>query len=114
MTLAILVLIFALLVTTLDWVHFRKDYRRVLYLEILGFVFILTLALYPERFNDFAHRLGIGRGVDMIIYPLLVWLFREALWSRVRYMRQQRELTLLVRKTAMNHCARIDSPQNPS
>lgn len=102
MSLAILVCLVAIGVGFIDWVYLRRTSKRALWLEFLGFATILILSLRPAGFTAFANALGIGRGVDMIIYPLLVWLFREAILGRIRFYRQRQELTRLIRQLAVD------------
>ncbi len=105
MMLGILVCALAVGIGLLDWISIRRESKRILMLEYVGFTGIFLLATFPDRFNALAAMVGVGRGVDMIIYPLLVWLFREAILSRVRYHQQQREITRLVRAIAVEACA---------
>jgi small membrane protein len=102
MMLAIFICIVILLVGALDWVAFRRSNRRVLSLELLGFSVVFVLSMKPDWFNHLAQSVGIGRGVDLLTYPMLIWLFREAVVGRVRYRKQRDEITQLVRALAVN------------
>ncbi|HTL12692.1 MAG TPA: DUF2304 domain-containing protein [Bdellovibrionota bacterium] len=101
MILAFLVLGLSVVMGAVDWVSTKRESRRILLLEYAGFTGVFLLALNPDGFNRAAAAVGVGRGVDLIIYPLVVWLFREAILSRVRYHQQQREITRLVRALAV-------------
>ena len=101
MTLAIIVLLAAILVGTLDWLRFGKMFRRAMLLQTAGFLIIALMAFRSDLFTELAHFVGVGRGVDLLIYPLLVWLFREAVMSRVRHLRYTREITELTRLVAI-------------
>ena len=101
MILAIIVCTLILVVGALDWITFRHSNRRALALELFGFSIVLVLALRPEWFNLLATKFGIGRGVDLLTYPMLIWLFREAIVGRVRYRKQREEITKVVRDLAI-------------
>ena len=42
-----------------------------------------------------AHFVGIGRGVDFFLYPLVIWLVRESLLNRQRRWEDSERLTEL-------------------
>jgi hypothetical protein len=63
--------------------------------------------LWPDLLTRVAHLVGIGRGVDVVIYLVLIWLFREAVLSRVRYHRERKEMTELVRQLAMRSSVEV-------
>lgn len=100
MTLAVVITLMVLVVAMVDFAAFRKQQPRALVLELLGFVGIIVLAFWSDGISALAKLVGIGRGVDLIIYPMLIWLFREAVLGRVRYHRQQAHITKLLRKMA--------------
>jgi hypothetical protein len=88
-------------ILVLDWVYLRKAHRRVFSLEIFGFSLVSITLFFPEIVISLADTLGIGRGVDLLIYPLLIWLFREAVLSRVRYFKLEQEISKLVQLVAV-------------
>jgi hypothetical protein len=98
--LAVIITIIVVVIGIVDFAAFRKQQPRALVLEALGFVGIVVLAFWSDGISTLAKVVGIGRGVDLIIYPMLIWLFREAVLGRVRYHRQQAHITKLLRKTA--------------
>ena len=101
-TLGILISAVFLAVFVIDWIYLRRSHRRAILLEVAGFSVILLVTVRADWFTRIAASLGIGRGVDLLIYPMLVWLFREAVLGRVRYFRQQTEITGLVRRQAVD------------
>lgn len=99
--LAILICAIVAVVVVVDFAAFRDKHPRALMLELAGFVGIIVLAFWSDGVAELARVVGIGRGVDLIIYPMMIWLFREAVLGRVRYHRQQRLITDLTREIAL-------------
>ena len=106
MALAVIVLAFV------DWVYLRKQYSRVFFLELAGFMIVVCAALKPDWLTLLAHTLGIGRGVDLLIYTVLIWLFRESILGRVRYHRQRSQLTHLVRQIAKADGVKVNAEKH--
>jgi hypothetical protein len=75
--------------------------RRLLYVQLLVFVVGGVLILFPEIARRLAHAVGIGRGVDFVIYPVVIWLVRESLLTRRRRMEEEERLTELARAVAI-------------
>jgi len=82
-----------------DFVTLARN-RRLLLLQALVFALGATLIVYPEIARRLAHFVGIGRGVDFVLYPLVIWLVRESLLSRRRRHEEQEKVTELVRALA--------------
>lgn len=104
------VFLFALvaLLLLLDLVTLRKAARKILILETLAFAAALVLIVRQDLANWMAHQVGLWRGVDFVIYPLMVWLFREALMSRhARWVEAQR-LDRFVRAVAIRDARIFD------
>jgi hypothetical protein len=83
-----------------DWTTRSKN-RRLLYVQLTVFVGGGVLILFPEIAQRLAHLVGIGRGVDFVIYPVVIWLVRESLLSRRRRREEEERLTELVRAIAI-------------
>lgn len=79
----------------------RARYRRLLYLQLVVFATGAVLILFPEIARRLAHAVGIGRGVDFVIYPVVIWLVRESLLTRRRRREEEERLTELVRAIAI-------------
>jgi hypothetical protein len=81
----------------------RAGVRRGPHLWIEGAVFLVgaVLIVYPEIARRLARLVGIGRGVDFVIYPLVIWLVRESLVHRRRRHEDEARLTELVRALAI-------------
>lgn len=82
-----------------DAVTLEKN-RRLLLLQVLVFAIGGSLIVYPEIARRLAHAVGIGRGVDFVLYPLVIWLVRESLVSRRRRLADEQRVTELVRALA--------------
>lgn len=96
-----------------DYARLRRNGSRVIALEI--FVFgcgALTIAI-PTISQTLAAWGGVGRGVDAIIYILLVWLVRESIMTRQRRWEESRKFTSLVRAVAVRDAKQFsDRPQS--
>lgn len=82
-----------------DFVTLEKN-RRLLLIQAAVFAVGSTLIVYPEIARRLAHSVGIGRGVDFVLYPLVIWLVRESLLARRRRLENDARLTEVVRALA--------------
>jgi hypothetical protein len=82
-----------------DFVTLQRN-RRLLLVQLVVFAIGGWLIVYPEVARRLAHFVGIGRGVDFVLYPLVIWLVRESLLSRRRRHEEQERVTELVRALA--------------
>lgn len=82
-----------------DFVTLEKN-RRLLLIQATVFAVGSTLIVYPEIARRLAHSVGIGRGVDFVLYPLVIWLVRESLLARRRRLENDARLTEVVRALA--------------
>jgi small membrane protein len=83
-----------------DWAVTRRA-RRMLLLQTVVFAGGAFFIVFPDAATAVAHRVGIGRGVDFILYPLVIWLVRESLLNRRRRWEDGERLTKLVRAQAI-------------
>ena len=111
MILGIVVSLIALSVACLDTLAFWKTHRNAILLEFTGFIAVVLFSIYPGIFQSLAHSVGIGRAVDFVIYPILVWLFREAVLSRIRYHKQNQLITELARSVAIKEKIQVTKIQ---
>jgi hypothetical protein len=96
---ALLALVFGLLF--FDWATLRGRARRMLVVEALVFLGGAFFIAFPDVATNLAHAVGIGRGVDFVLYPLVIWLVRESLVGRRRRWEDAERLTQLVRAQAI-------------
>lgn len=102
MTLASLLLLFlVLLVLIFDLVTLARSARKILVLEVLALLTAMVLIVRQDIATAVARYVGLERGVDFVIYPMMVWLFREALLSRHARWVEARRLDRLVRSAAI-------------
>jgi hypothetical protein len=94
-----LVLLLAVLFVV-DLARLRKN-RPMLVLQALVFAGGALLIVYPEIARRLARVVGIGRGVDFVMYPLVIWLVRESLLTRRRRREDEARFTELVRAIAL-------------
>ena len=92
----------------------NKRRARDLWLQAIVFVVGGTLIVYPEIARRLAHSVGIGRGVDFVLYPLVIWLVRESLLSRRRRHEDAEKITELVRALAILRAQKVSSPPDAS
>ena len=95
-----------------DFVSLART-RRLLLVQLVVFAVGGWLIVYPEVARRIAHFVGIGRGVDFVLYPLVIWLVRESLLSRRRRHEEQERVTELVRALAATG-AHVVVPSAPS
>jgi hypothetical protein len=92
-----------------DFVTLQRN-RRLLLLQFVVFAIGGSLIVYPEIARRLAHFVGIGRGVDFVLYPLVIWLVRESLLSRRRRHEEQERVTELVRALAASGAHEVEAP----
>ena len=85
----------------------RGKNNRIVWVQLLVFVVGGTLIVVPEIARRLAHLVGIGRGVDFVLYPLVIWLVREALLTRRRRHEDDERITELARAIAIDRAKRI-------
>lgn len=95
---------------------YTQSKRRPRDLWLQAFVFVVggALIVYPEIARRLAHAVGIGRGVDFVLYPLVIWLVRESLLSRRRRHEDEEKLTELTRALAILQARTVSSPPTAS
>jgi len=75
----------------------RTDRLIHLLLAAAGFV----LVLYPDWSTEVAHRMGIGRGVDLIIYLFIVFSLFHYASGAAKSRQLERAVTVIVRRLAI-------------
>ena len=97
----LLALVFGLVV--FDVLSLSGQNRRALLFEVLVFFVGAYFIVFPEHSTTLAHIFGIGRGVDFLLYPIIIWLTRESLLNRRRRMQDAESITLLTRALALTN-----------
>lgn len=73
----------------------------------LSVFFILS----PDRTNDIAHKLGVGRGADLLFYCCILFFAFMVMKLFARIRRLEKQLTDLVRENAKQHAERLEADQ---
>jgi hypothetical protein len=84
-----------------DWSRLRGKNRRAVVVEVVVFVAGAFFIAFPNRATDLAHLVGIGRGVDFLLYPIVIWLVRESLLTRRHQLEEEERMTELTRAVAL-------------
>ncbi len=103
---SLLCLVFGLVVH--DWMTHKGKNRRALVVESLVFVGGAFFIVFPNRATSLAHLVGIGRGVDFLLYPLVIWLVRESLLTRRLRLEDAERWTDLARSFALAGARKIE------
>jgi hypothetical protein len=104
-SMTLLALIGALLVY--DYLTFRGRARHMLALETVAFLAGAWFIAFPGTASELAHLVGIGRGVDFLLYPTVIWLVRESLLTRRHRYEQEERVSELVRTIAIERAREI-------
>jgi hypothetical protein len=103
---ALLSLVFGLLM--FDWATQPKKNRRALLIQGMVFVTGAFFIVFPARATMLAHVVGINRGVDFLLYPIVIWLVRESLLTRRCRHEDAERITQLTRALAIAKAERMD------
>ena len=78
------------------------DFLLLLLMVIAAIVFIL----FPDWSNTLAHKLGVGRGADLVFYLSIVIFWFVILKLYVRIRKLEKIITEVIRKDAINEANR--------
>ena len=100
--------VLAVLALTLlvDYAKFRRHARRVIVVELVVFTVAGYLAAFPDLATRLAAAVGIGRGVDFVLYLAIIWLVRESILARLTRWEDAERFTEVVRGLAMGSVRR--------
>jgi small membrane protein len=70
--------------------------------------------IWPHTTAMVAHSLGIGRGADLLLYSTALVMIVAFFYVYTRFRRVERQLTLLVRRLAMQNAEAREPPRIPS
>jgi hypothetical protein len=79
---------------------------------LLGGFALLALAavVFPDRLNDLAKRVGVGRGADLLLYLLIVAFLFVAMNTYLKFKDYDIVLTRLSRRLAVDEALRRYGP----
>lgn len=98
-----------LLLLVFDIVSLGPTARKIIVLESTALVVAMVLIVRQDVATAIARQIGLERGVDFVIYPLIVWLFREALMSRHARWVEARRLDHFVRAVAIREARAFEA-----
>jgi hypothetical protein len=108
---ALLALVLLLLI--FDVVTLARTARKIIVLESVALLTAVVLIVRQDIATAIAQHVGLDRGVDFVIYPLIVWLFREALMSRHARWVEARRLDRFVRAIAVREARVFEASREP-
>ena len=85
--------------------------KRVVAAGLLLWMFGAIATIWPHTVADLAHYLGVGRGADLLLYMTTLSLAVVCFYMYARFRRVERQLTLLVRRLAMDAAIEKTPPQ---
>jgi hypothetical protein len=88
--------------------------KRVVAAAFLLWVFGGVATVWPHTVADLAHALGVGRGADLLLYMTTLSLAVACSYMYARFRRVERQLTLLVRRLAMDAATERGPALRPS
>lgn len=105
----VLIAAFALLAVVLVLPMRGARNQAIRSLAVVAFLVFTVLAItFPETVNTLANIVGVGRGTDLILYILAVFVIAHVIASSRKNRGLERQITQIVRKMA------IDSAATPS
>ncbi len=109
----LLIPLFALFAISRTVRQFRKGALTIAWLIvwIVFWILVSAVAFSPNTTNIFARFVGVGRGVDFIIYVSIIALFYLVFRLFVKIEDVEREITRLVRKLAIEEVRELESEE---
>jgi hypothetical protein len=94
-------------------VRWRKQVLDVIFLTLL-IIAAIVFILYPDVTTAIAHKLGVGRGADLVFYISILIFWFVLLKFYVRIRRLEQTITAIVRDNAIKqaHEPSNDNTQN--
>lgn len=87
-------------------VYYIARFRNALFDLVIVFGFAalgVFFILFPEKTNLLAHKLGVGRGADLLFYSCIIFFLFIIVKLFARLRRLEEKLTELVRNEAKNN-----------
>lgn len=99
----LIVFIFFAVVRTVERYRDRAIPARWFIFWVLFWVVVAVAVLVPKTTEYFARLVGVGRGVDAVLYFAIVTLFYLFFRVFVRMERIERDITKIVRELALHN-----------
>lgn len=87
--------------------------KRVVVFWLLLWASGAAAVLWPHFTALAAHALGIGRGADLLLYLSVLVMIAAFFYTYTRFKRVERQLTLLVRRLAMQNAQQAQPVMDP-
>jgi len=104
-------------VLALAWRMLRSSGQRTQALRRLGLVafavFAVMSILFPTVWTALAHKVGIGRGTDLILYGLVVAFLSFVVTTYRRLREVEERYTRLARRLALDEAWQHGGPGSP-
>lgn len=100
----------ALVVLTLSAGVRGQVRKRIVSFWLLVWIAGATTIAWPRSTALLARALGIGRGADLVLYVSAVTMLVGFFYIYTRFRRMDRQMTLLVRRLAIEHPQHPDAP----
>jgi small membrane protein len=105
---------FAVFAVSRVLIRYRRGNMRMLHLALWLVVWavVIVVAVLPSTTDRLANLLGVGRGVDTAIYLSLLLIFYLLFRSFAKIEDMDRQLTLIVRATALREMEKTLAEQD--
>ena len=105
--LQIIGVVFALFALSRAFLRYKDKSLRPneLFFWTIVWVGVICVAVFPSIFVTLSRVLGIGRGVDILLYGGMILLFYLLFRVYVKVEAQQKDMTTLVREIAIKNVA---------
>ena len=104
--LAIFIVLSFLFVATVVATQRRRLTRRAALWFTLLWVTGAIVAIWPDVTSKAASLMGIGRGVDLVLYCAILFMMAGFLFMYIRLRRLRQNITVLVRRLAIMEAER--------
>jgi len=92
----------------------RFDFPLLRAVMFFGSIAGLWFVWHPAHLTWIAHRIGVGRGADLVTYSSALLFFLTVLAIAVRRRASEQQITTLVREVAILHARKPAAPAAPS
>ena len=109
----VIIIIFALFALSRVFLRFKDN--KLTKNEFMFWVFVwlavIIIAIIPSITTALSQQLGIGRGMDLIVYISIIVLFYLIFRVYVKTEHIEKEITMVVRKVALNSRRKNEPPR---
>ncbi len=99
----LLIMFVVLIISRISDKYWRKEISVLEFLSwLLFWIVVGGFIILPEMSSRLAIFFGVGRGVDLMVYVSIIFIFYLLFRIFVRFEKQEREITKIVRKIALD------------